>query len=148
MDCFLYDSDLRHERVNDTTYNLIKTITLIFGGDVAPQFYFSETSISKDIISMFSPNLIFLVGSSFRRACFTRIINCPINVNSWKMQARFIPLGFGILSTFNLMKEVSLQIAVMLFTLKNFLELIENLWKWLTFLNKCWLLKNAKLKDE
>ena len=55
---------------------------------------------------MFSPDLIFLVGFSFQRACVTRIIIYSINLDSYKILARFIPHGFEIiLSILNLMQK-------------------------------------------
>ena len=41
-----------------------------------------STGRNSVIIQMVSLNLIFLVGSSFRRACVTRTINYLINVDS------------------------------------------------------------------
>ena len=61
------------------------------------------------------------VGCSFRRACVARTMSYLINLDSWKMLARIIPRGIGIiLSMLNLIKEVNLQRFIMLLTLKNF----------------------------
>ena len=100
---------------------------------------FLSTERTSVINQMFSVNLIFLAGSSFRRACITRTINYLTNVGSWKMLARFIPRGFGITpSILKLMKEVNLKRFIMLLTLRNFLKLRRSN-KWHFFL-MIWLI--------
>ena len=96
-------------------------LTLSIGSKNVAFLLTERTSL---INQMFTPKLIFLVGSSFWRACVMWTINYLINVDNWKMLARFIPSSFGImLSMLNLMKEVELQRFIMLLTLINFLEL-------------------------
>ena len=83
-----------------------------------------STGRTSVINQMFSPNKIFLAGSSFQTACITRTAIYLINVDIWKMLARFIPCGFGItMWMLNLMKEVNQWRLIMLLILKNFLEL-------------------------
>ena len=60
-----------------------------------------EPPVDKSDVRSNSENVFIqfnfpLVSSLFLKACVMRIISYLINVDNWKMLARFIPCGFGI----------------------------------------------------